>query len=238
MIGILLFVNHYRSNKLIYGALGFLGLIFVLGMATSGQSPRPPVQIANLYKDDMLTSPLRVEILQSMGMPDPDMNSPEFIAWLNKNGRGTLARFMLTHPGYPLTKLVRDFPLSFTEIKQTYYNVRENRFVREFLMVVGNGFHPENLVPFFLSTIFMIGLTSIAMKSPGDERPWAWIAWWLYIAALIVLILTILVDTWGLNRHALYSTVTFRLMMWLLPVIIMDSAISKQNTMEITPKIP
>ena len=237
MIGVLIFFPQYRWNKLLHGTLGFLTLIFLLGMSTSGRSPRPPVQIANLYKDDMLSSPLRVEILQGMGMPEPDMSSPEFIAWLNKNGRSTLAKFMLTHPGYPVTKMLKDFPESFREIKQTYFRVLENRTPREYLMIIGNGFHPENLAPFILSFLLLTGLTSIALKSPGDARPWAWLGLWLFTAAFIVLILTILVDTWGLNRHALYSTVTFRLLMWMLPIIIIDLAIAKQNPKEISPEI-
>lgn len=75
----------------------------------------------------------------------------------------------------------------------------------------------------------MIGLLLLASKDIGDSRPWAWLGLWLIFTATLTLIPTILGDTWALNRHALYSTMIFRMTMWLFPIILADTALERDS---------
>ena len=137
---------------------------------------------------------------------------------------------MLIHPGYPATKIIKDFPISFTEIKQTYFYIREHAPIRKFLMALGNAFHPENTTPFLLNIFLLFGLILLATKDINTmSRPWAWISIWLFLTASFTLIPTILGDTWALNRHALFSTMIYRLCMWLFAFIIMDLALTQSG---------
>lgn len=233
LVGGLLFLVKYRKNKYLYGTLLFLIGVFIFGIYTSGNSVRSQVQIINIYADDLLSSPLRTEILKEMGMPEP--YTPEYNEWFPENSTKTLIRFMLMHPGYPITKIINDFPWSFTEIKQTYFKAPELDPLRQTLMSIGDGLHPENTTPFFVSLLLLIGIIQLSIKNLQDSRPWAWIGLWLFLTAGITLIPTILGDTWALNRHALFSTMIYRMFMWVFLIIILDIALEKNSqTPEIT----
>ena len=133
---------------------------------------------------------------------------------------------MIIHPGYPLLKIAKDFPFAFTEIKQTYFHAPEQYRSRELLMQAGNALHPENTTPFLMDVFLLIGLVILAVRNGNpSSRPWLWLAFWLFLAATLTLIPTILGDTWALNRHALFSTTIYRLFMWMFLVIIMDLAV-------------
>lgn len=227
MVGALLIPIQYRKNRYVHISLVFLVAVFILGLVTSSQSIRSLVQITNIYNDDLLRSPLRTSILQGWGMPD--QNSPEYDQWFEKNASKTLLKFMLIHPGYPLLKILNDFPMSFTEIKQTYFKAPELNPVRENLMQIGNAIHPESTTPFLASLLPLTGIIFSAFKSEGDRRVWAWLGVMLFLTASVTLIPTILGDTWAINRHALFSTMIYRLCMWLFAIIIMDFAIGTND---------
>ena len=159
-------------------------------------------------------------------MPPP--NSPGFQAWFEENSTKTIIKFMLVHPGYPATKITKDFPQSFTEIKQTYFKVPWQGPFRDNLMTIGNAVHAENTTPFLMDAILLLGLIYLAIKNKNNSQPWAWIGLWLFLTAGITLVFVILGDTWGLNRHALFSTMIYRLFMWVFAIIIIDIA-AEQN---------
>jgi hypothetical protein len=231
MIAILLFSAKYRKNKYLYSILAFITAILILGLITSSHSTRSLVQMVNIYNDDLLRSPASVSTLKELGMPTP--NSEEYKIWFQENSSKTLMKFMLIHPGYPIFKLMKDFPPAFTEIKQTYFKVPGYNPTRDLLMTLGNAFHPENTTPFLLDLLLLFGLILIAAKNVNpSSRPWAWLGIWLFLTASMTLIPTILGDTWALNRHALFSTMIYRLFMWVFTIIIMDIAIEQQNTDE------
>lgn len=214
----------YRSNKILHVSLIFLASIFLLGFLTASQSTRSQVQLINIYQDDLLSSPLRIQILQEMGMPTP--HTPEYKTWFEDNATSTLVKFMIQHPGYPISKIINDFPWSFTEIEQTYFKAPELN-IRSTFKIIGDAFHPQNTTPFVVSLLLLIGLIQLSIKKIGDSPAWAWIGLWLFISSSIMLIPTILGDTWALNRHALLSTMIYRLCMWLFAIIIIDIALNK-----------
>jgi len=222
--GLLLYIRFRKSNY-IYSALIFSILVFTIGFVTTGNSSRSLNY--DVYIDDLLPYPTRVAILQGWGMPAPD--SPEFQPWFKTNSTKTLVRFMVTYPGYPITKIIKDFPFAFTEIKQTYFSISGNKGVRNTMLLVGEALHPENTTPFLLGLILLIGIINLANINQGNIQPWAWIGTWIFLSASVSLVLSIIGDTWGLNRHALLSTTSFRLCMWLFSIIILDIALDQSK---------
>ncbi|NJN80486.1 MAG: hypothetical protein HC797_08440 [Anaerolineales bacterium] len=230
LIALLLFWVKYRTNKNLWRALIFLALVFIFGIVTSANSTRSQVQLINIYQDDLLSSPLRTQILKDMGMPEP--YTSEYNEWFEENSTKALIKFMLTHPGYPMTKVINDFPWAFTEIKQTYFKAPELNPARETLMTIGDALHPENTTPFLMSLLLLIGIIYLGFNNIHNSLPWAWLGVWLYLIASITLIPTILGDTWALNRHALFSTMLYRFCMWLFAIIIIDIALAKNTPLE------
>jgi hypothetical protein len=171
-----------------------------------------------------------------LGMPPPD--TAEYQLWFQEKSTVTLIKFMLIHPGYPATKLIKDLPTSFTEIKQTYFTMREHAQIRDVLMSVGDAIHPENTTPLLLSFLLTFGLLLLA-RDPSKEtsQPWTWLGIWLFLTASITLIPTILGDTWALNRHALFSTMIYRLFIWMFSIVILDIALD-HDTRAIQPQNP
>lgn len=226
LVAIVIFFPRFRRVRSLLAALVFLVLVFMLGFITASNSVRSSVSISNVYVNDILSSPNRVAIFQEMGMPAPD--SPEYGPWFAEKSTSTLARFMLTHPGYPLTKIVRDFPIAFGEIKQTYFKTPELGVSRDVFMGIGDALHPENTTPFAMNILLLIGLGWLAYKNTSLSRPWMWLALWLFLSASAAMLTTILGDTWGLNRHALFSTSTYRMFMWMFTIVIMDIALDRK----------
>lgn len=228
MIGSLLVSYRYRKSKYLYGVLAFLMVISAIGLYTSGNSTRSLVQIINIYNDDLLRSPARVATLTELGMPTP--HSAEYQEWFQENSTKALIKFMFIHPGYPVTKLLHDFPGAFTEIKQTYFKAPEQALIRGPLMAIGDALHPESTTPFLLTVLLLTGVILLGIRNSNEtSRPWAWISIWLFLTASLTLIPTILGDTWALNRHALFSTMIYRLCMWIFALIIMDMALTQSG---------
>ncbi len=228
LIGVLIFSARYRKNKLIYKILALSSVIFILGFYTSSNSTRSLLTFINIYDGDLLRSPTRIETLTKLGMPEH--HTEAYNVWFEDHAVTTLVKFMFIHPGYPATKLIRDFPQAFTEIKQTYFTVPRQDPARTILMGLGDLIHPEHASTSLLGLFLFIGAITVARKNPhGFSPPWAWLGSWLFLTASSTLVLVILGDTWGLNRHALLSTMIFRLFMWIFTLIIIDMAIA-QNT--------
>lgn len=240
MTAVLLLSAKFRKNKYIPATIVFVTALFTLGLITSSKSTRSLVQMNNIYNSDLLGSPASVATLSELGMPAPD--SQEYEEWFKENASKTLIKFMLIHPGYPTLKIIKDFPYAFTENKQTYFKAPEQYQAREIAMTIGNALHPENTTPFVLDLFLLFGITALVVKKTGKSNlPWAWLGFWLFLTASLTFIPAILGDTWGLSRHALFSTMVYRLFMWLYLIILMDIAITQnsrepiQKTVQIQP---
>lgn len=233
MISFLLLFTKYKKNKDLIKVLVFVVAIFFLGLFTSANSTRSLIQIANVYNIDLLGTPTSVETLTRLGMPTPGTEAYE--SWFQKNSSKTLIKFMVIHPGYPILKIIRDFPIAFTEIKQIYFKAPEQFKARQMLMTIGDALHPENTTPFLLDVFLLAGITILALTNRNQTgKPWAWLGAWLFFNASFTLIPTILGDSWALSRHALFSTTIYRLFMWMFSIIIMDIAIGQNQTRQTT----
>jgi len=226
MITILFVSQRYRKSRSLRGLIVFLTITFFLGIYTSSISVRSTVQLINLYKDDIFPHPERVSYFEKFEMPA--FETIEFIDWVEEEGSSAMAQFMISHPGYPILKILRDFEPAFHEIKQTYFTAKNLNPTRDILFAIGNAFHPETTTPFLMSLIVLLGIVLLAARNVDNSRLWAWIGLWLFLSSSLTLIPTILGDTWALNRHALYSTTIFRLTPLVFSVILVDIAIQKK----------
>ena len=228
LIGLTLFAPQFRKHKTLLGVMFFTITIFILGLVTFQQSGRSAISTINIYQSDIFPFPARVEYMNKIGMPDS--NTTEFYSWLGENGIAAVVQFIFAHPGYAAEKIMRDFPEAFKEIQQTYFKVPEMKLWRSRLIALGESLHPENSSPFSMSLLLLIGILVAALKNNSEtSRPWAWLCAYLMLAATITIIPTILGDTWAINRHALLSTIIYRLSMWLFAIIIIDISLQQER---------
>lgn len=223
-----LFLPKYRKHKALIGAMIFAAVSFSLGILTFQASGRALISTINLYVSDIFPFPARVEYMQGLGMPAPQ--TPGFNDWFQEYGLSSVTKFILSHPGYAIEKIARDFPEAFKEIQQTYFNVPSgDKLFRSRLVAFGETFHPETSTPFSMSLLTLLGIFLLAASRRTETAaPWAWIGAYLFLAASIAIIPTILGDTWAINRHSLFSTTFYRLSMWLFPLVLLDIALFRE----------
>lgn len=229
MISILLIIPSYRKNKKLYIIVSALIAMLGIGFYTSSHSTRSIIQINNIYNSDLLINPAWVNTLNKLGMPEP--HSDEYKIWFPDHAGSTLIKFFAIHPSYPARKVIKDFAPAFTEFKQTYFKSPEQITIRNFMLPLGEAIHPENTTPFLLGVCILFALAVIAIQS-GDNwaRVWAWILYWLFLTASFTIIAAILGDAWALSRHSAFSTMVYRLLMWVGLVVIIDKAVQTQKS--------
>jgi hypothetical protein len=220
----------FRKNKKIIGMVVFGVLLFAVGIFSFQQSGRSRLSTINIFIGDIFPHPARVEYMQKeLGMPEP--KTDEFSIWFEENGVTAATRFIFAHPGYALEKLSRDFPDAFHQGTQTYFVIPDKKIFRQYLISVGEGFHPETITPFFFSLIFIIGILFTAIQGKTETAyPWLWISAYVVMVSTIAIIPTILGDTWALHRHTIFSIAMYRFSMWLCALIVMD--FSLQNNLQ------
>ncbi len=228
LIGLTLFTTQFKKHKTLIALMFFIISIFILGIVTFRESGRSAISTINIYQSDIFPHQTRVDYMTKIGMPN--QQTAEFHPWLEEHGTTAIVRFIFAHPGYAIEKLMRDFPEAFKEIQQTYFKTPEMRLWRERLIDVGEALHPENSSPFLISLILLIGIITAAIKNKTESSPaWAWLCTYLILAGTITIIPTILGDTWALNRHALLSTIIYRLSMWFFVIVTIDLALTDEN---------
>jgi hypothetical protein len=162
-----------------------------------------------------------------LGMPTP--NTPEFNTWFDENGLTGVTRFFVSHPGYVLEKLARDFPDAFKQGVQAYYTIPEIKYLRARLTSFGQSLHTETATPFLMGSLLLFGIfLSVLNRGSETSQPWAWISAFLFLTASITIIPTILGDTWALHRHTIFSIMIFRLSLWVFAIIMIDITLQKE----------
>ena len=234
----LLFLPAFRKQKYILGIAAFLIGLFVLGWASSMQSIRSIWTMREVYQVVILPSPANVQYMQThAGMPPTD--SPEWVAWFDANAKDAYIKFLLAHPGYVATVYFKDALTAFADNTQPYFNANELPG-RDVLLQIGDAFHPESPLPFFMDFVLLLVLwLAVLKRGAAGERPWAWLATWIYLVANINLFIVIFGDSYGLIRHALMAVTAFRLFTWMFTIVLADLALTsptKPNSLQAAPR--
>lgn len=227
---ILWFSPKFKKSRLVAILMVTLLGFFLLGFYTSRSSPRDTIEIGHVYKNDLLPHPARVEALQKMGMPSPD--SEEFEQWFEAEATSAFMKFMITHPGYTFSKLGNDILYAFGESMQPYFKIPELGYKRYQLIQIGYVLHPDTATPLLISLLILPILLYFSWRNIGNSRPWAWVASWAFVAASITIAISILAGVGGLTRHTLFSTMLYRLLMWILIFIVLDTVIENTQNQE------
>jgi hypothetical protein len=216
----MLFFRSTRKRRLVLFILAVLVSFFVLGWASSRQSSRSQIQLQHVYDVNILPAPNRAEFMKAQGMPEK--SSQEFNGWFRQRAQNAYIKFLISHPGYVLTTYARDSLAAFQSASQTYFTIPE-RPQRGTLIAIGEMLHPSNASPLLMDTLLFLGIWAVTLrKRPESGLPWAALATWLFLAAHLIMFVSVFGDAYALPRHALPATMMFRLLMWLLPIILID----------------
>jgi len=223
VLGVLLLVTflvpRFRTARLLWLA-GLVLLLFCLGEVSARQRPLWKLALDHVWVQDILPFPARVQYFNERGIPA--YGTAAFSDWFEEHARGMYMQFLIAHPGFTLQKLSRDTNTAFSENMQPYFTDTDSR-ARPLLAMVGNYLHSRSA-----STVIVAGLLLIIvwLQSIIQQRPealaWAWVLTWAFLTAFITLFFSIFGDTFGLVRHALSSTMTFRLLTWILLLVMLD----------------
>lgn len=218
-LGLYILPRFRRSaSLLITSALMFI--ILVLGITSARQRPLWRLALEHVFDSDIFTSPGIVEHFSERGMPDP--GAPEYAAWFNNHAAAAYMKFLLTHPAYTTNKFFKDLNLAFTENMQPYFRANELS-KRPLFIRVGEYLHPESGSVFLVSMILLVIIWNRAIfQRDADSLPWAWITTCMFLMAAVIMFFSIFGDTFALARHALSSTTAFRLLTWILLLVLVD----------------
>jgi hypothetical protein len=209
-----------RKSKTLLIFIGVTLIITMVGLQSATASRRWEVPLANVFNDRILPHPARVEYMQNLGMPDPA--SAEYSAWFIENAPRSYARFLVSHPGYTLTSFTFELGGIFSENIQPYF-YSEQTPARNALIAVNDVLHPKTHFIFILDILLMLGLFfSIFRRKNTNLTVWLWLGTWLFLSAALTLAVGFFADSIGVTRHTLFAVEMFRLMSWVLLILLLD----------------
>jgi hypothetical protein len=217
-----------RKNKTPWILLGILLLVTLTGLQSAKLSRRWESPLTNVYNDLLLPYPARVDYLRGLGMPDPkSSNYPE---WFLKNAPQAYARFLLSHPGYTLTSFTSELDGIFSENTQPYFFSKDTP-ARRALVTANDLLHPKTYLFFALDILLMAGLFfSTFRRNNAIHRGWLWLMTWLFLSASATMGVGFFADSVGVTRHTMFAVELFRVMFWLLLLILLDQANRRDET--------
>jgi len=221
LLGLYIFPRFRKAKFLLLASLVVLAL-FIVGEISARQRPLWKLALEHVWGSDILPFPANVRYFSERGMPE--YGTPEYSQWFNERARSTYLQFLLVHPAYTTFKFFRDVDVAFAINLQPYFKASELP-ARPLLIMAGNYLHSKSGTVFFIIIFLLLILWSFVLfQNKRNVIPWAWIITWAFLTATATIFFTIFGDTYGLVRHTLSSTMTFRLLMWMLLLIIADIA--------------
>jgi hypothetical protein len=229
--------GRHAGRRVLPAVIVFLAGIFILGSISARESHRatryPLIHAVETY---VLPFPSRLDYFKRLGMPDP--TSPGYLAWMDDNATGTYASFLMSHPGFVVTTLWENrqhFGVSFL---QQYYS-RVGSRNEDILLGVGEIMHPETDAV-YLIVLLLFGALCITSLRTSDAGVHAWtlVAAWVAPATLVILMASFFGDAEAYRRHMFASVETFRLMLWLLILAVMDVMLAMTETRGTASKRP
>lgn len=224
-MGLYIIPRFRKTNFLLLASLGLL-LLFVLGVVSAKERALWKLTLANVWVSDILSSPGNVQYFMERGMPQ--YGSPEYFEWFDRRAPAEYMQFLIAHPAYTTYKFFKDLAGAFEENIQPYFKANELRF-RPLLIMIGDYIHPKSGVTFFVALISLLILwNQFLFQKNQDALPWIWLMTLAFLSATGMIFVNIFGDSWALVRHTLSSTITYRLLMWMLLVILADFSMSRE----------
>lgn len=221
----------FRKAKLpLVFSLLILSLV-ALGFVTSRQRLSWVNELIHVWESDILSSEGNVQYFTDKGMPEYD--TPEFYEWFGKHAPSTYMQFLAAHPAYTTYKFFRDQHASFRENMQPYFKTDEWTY-RPLLIITGNYLHPKSgsVFPITLMLLAILWNQFIFQKNQA-ALPWMWLMTLAFLIAAGAMFFNVFGDAWALIRHALSSTTTYRLLMWMLLLILLDFSTQREKASQV-----
>jgi hypothetical protein len=213
-------VSKVRKKKTLLISIVVLIVVMLVGLQSAMLSRRWEAPLANVYNDLLLPHPARVEFLQGLGMPNP--KSAAYHEWFIKNAPRVYARFLLSHPGYTLTAFTNELGGIFSENTQPYF-FSEDTPARLALVTANDLLHPKTYLFLVLDILLIAGLFFAAFRRKNViHAGWLWLMTWLFLSASLTIGVGFFADSVGVTRHTMFAVEMFRLMFWLLLLILLD----------------
>jgi hypothetical protein len=226
IFGLYIFPQYRKTKFFLFAGLTVMSLS-LLGGISARQRPLWNLALTHVWVSDILPSQSNVEYMMDRGMPEP--GSAEYNNWFNEHAPAKYLQFLIAHPGYTAYKFFKDQDRAFEENLQPHFHANELKY-RLPLIMFGNYLHPKSAAVFFAALGLLLGLWNLFLfQKRRDSLPWIWLMTWAFLAAAGTMFLSIFGDSWGLVRHALSSTMTFRLLMWLLILILIDFSMTREE---------
>ncbi len=226
-VTLVLFVPAALSRKpglrrVVVALAAVLIVLFAVGSVTARQYVRWVTSVQETLQDWIFPVPGRVEFLQHyFGMPAP--TSAQYEAWFARTAPSAYMSFLLSHPGFVLTTLFDNRLVLYFSYVQPYYRLGDTN-ASLVLSEIGNLLHPGSPVFYLVDAIAVLSLWTAALSLRARERlGWTWSLTWLFLIAGSALLGSFFADSEGLMRHIAPYLEMFRLLMWLLLIVVMDS---------------
>ncbi len=226
ILGLYIIPRFRKSKFLLFASLIVLSL-FILGGISARQRSLWKLALTHVWVSDILPFPNNVKYFMDQGMPE--YGSPEYSEWFNKHAPAAYMQFLMAHPAYTTYKFFRDQGRSFEENMQPHFHANDLRF-RSLLILIGNYIHPKSGVIFLITLVLLLTLwNQFLFQKNQDALPWIWLLTWAFLATTGTMFFSIFGDSWGLVRHALSSTTTYRLLMWMLLIVLVDFSMVREK---------
>lgn len=220
-------IPQFRKSKFLLLTSLMIFLLFILGGVSARQRSLWKLALTHVWVSDILPSPGNVKYFMDRGMPE--YQSPEYSDWFDQHAPVTYIRFLVDHPAYTIYKFFKDQDSAFKENMQPYFNASDLEF-RPLLIMVGNYMHPKSGVIFLVNLILLLILwNQFQFQKKQAALPWVWLTAWVFLTASGTMFSSIFGDSWGLVRHALSSTLTYSLLMWMLIIILADFSMVREE---------
>ena len=221
-------IPRFRATKSFLLASLLILAVFLVGTVSTRQRTLWQLALTHVWESDILPSESNMQYFADRGMPELD--SPEYSKWFEKHAPATYMQFLISHPVYTTYKYFRDQNIAFSENIQPHFKAFELP-QRRLLIITGHYLHPKSGATFFIILILLLMLLNqFVFQRNQAALPWLWLTTWAFLVASGTMFVSIFGDSWGLVRHALSSTTTYRLLMWMLLLILVDFSMHREKT--------
>ncbi len=209
-----------RKNMPVFWVAGIgLWVLFLYGWYsyTTSAANRWAWGWFDIYNHWVSLYPARKQFFLDHGMPDPWTHE-----WVQESGTKTYFLFLISHPGFMVTELLGRLSDAFSENVQPFFFTYPT-LPRKMVLAIGDIFHPLSstafLFPLFSGILIFIAAIRNSLQ---QNKHWFWLVLWLVSMIYGQYAASFYGDSGGLIRHTLGAVVYMRLMIWLLPIILLE----------------